>query len=153
VSRLESKVPPLVLVALFAAAMWLACRLLPGFTWTFPGRGPLALVLAVAGFAFAIAGVVAFRRAGTTVNPTTPGAASAMVTSGVYRVSRNPMYLGFLLLLGAWAVRLSHAVAFALLPAFVLTMNRLQIRPEERALAERFGPQAAAYFRSVRRWL
>jgi protein-S-isoprenylcysteine O-methyltransferase Ste14 len=143
----------LVLVAAFAAAMWLASGLLPGLAWTLPGQGLLALLLAIAGLAFAIAGVVAFRRAGTTVDPTRPGAASAMVTSGVYRISRNPMYLGFLLLLTAWAVRLSHPVAFAFLPAFALYMNRFQIRPEERALAERFGADAAGYFRSVRRWL
>ncbi|HEX5042142.1 MAG TPA: isoprenylcysteine carboxylmethyltransferase family protein [Candidatus Polarisedimenticolaceae bacterium] len=152
-SKLESKVPPMVVVAAFAATMWLSTGVLPGLVWNFPGRGPLAVSLALAGLAFATAGVVAFRRAGTTVNPTTPGAASAMVVSGVYRISRNPMYLGFLLLLAAWAVRLGHPIAFALLPAFALYMNRFQIRPEERALAEKFGDDALGYFRSVPRWL
>jgi protein-S-isoprenylcysteine O-methyltransferase Ste14 len=140
-------------VAAFAGAMWLGARLLPGYVWNFPGRGTVALALALAGFAVALAGVLAFRRAGTTVNPTTPAAASAMVRSGVYRISRNPMYLGFLLLLAAWAVRLSHPVAFALLPLFVLYLNRFQIRAEESVLLEKFGGEAEDYFRSVRRWL
>ena len=63
------------------------------------------------------------------------------------------MYLGFLLALTGWAVFLSHALAFALLPAFVLYMNRFQILPEERALASKFGHQFTDYSHSVRRWL
>ena len=152
-NKLESRFPPLVVVAAFAGAMWLGARLLPGYLWDFPGRGTVTLTLALAGLAVTLAGVLAFKRAGTTVNPTTPAAASALVRSGVYRISRNPMYLGFLLLLAAWATRLSHPIAFALLPLFVLYLNRFQIRPEERALVEKFGDEAEGYFRSVRRWL
>jgi protein-S-isoprenylcysteine O-methyltransferase Ste14 len=76
-----------------------------------------------------------------------------MVTSGVYGVSRNPMYVGFLLVLIGWAAFLSHALAFALLPLFVAYMNRFQIEPEERALSAKFGGQFQEYRRSVRRWV
>lgn len=76
-----------------------------------------------------------------------------MVTSGVYRVSRNPMYLGFLLALAWWVVFLSHLLAFALLPLFMWYMNRFQIVPEERALAAKFGSEFTEYSRAVRRWL
>ncbi len=101
----------------------------------------------------AVAGVREFRRASTTVNPLTPAAASAMVRSGIYRHTRNPMYLGMLLVLAGWAAWLASVAAVAVLPAFVLYMNRLQIEPEERALASLFGSDFEDYRRSVRRWL
>jgi protein-S-isoprenylcysteine O-methyltransferase Ste14 len=101
----------------------------------------------------AVAGVLEFRRARTTVNPTTPQAATSMVRSGIYRHTRNPMYLGMLLVLAGWAVWLASLAAVAVLPVFVLYLNRLQIEPEERALASRFGADFEEYRRSVRRWL
>jgi protein-S-isoprenylcysteine O-methyltransferase Ste14 len=76
-----------------------------------------------------------------------------MVTSGIYRLSRNPMYLGFLFGLTGWAIFLSHVLALALLPAFVAYMNRFQISSEEQALAARFGAEFVAYKDSVGRWL
>ena len=79
--------------------------------------------------------------------------ASNMVTSGIYRFSRNPMYLGFFLALAGWATYLSHLLAFALLPLFVLYINRFQILPEERALSDKFPQEYTAYKGSVRRWL
>ena len=76
-----------------------------------------------------------------------------MVTWGVYALSRNPMYLGGLIMLLGWAVFLSNALAFLLLPGYVLYINRFQIAPEERALTALFGQQYAAYQVRVRRWL
>jgi protein-S-isoprenylcysteine O-methyltransferase Ste14 len=109
--------------------------------------------LALAGALVALAGVVAFRRQETTVNPLTPSESSSLVASGIYRFSRNPMYLGFVLALLGWAAFLGNWVSALLLPAFVAYMSRFQIQPEERALAERFGPEFIAYSQSVRRWL
>lgn len=153
VAALELKVPPVALVLLFAAAMWLVSTSESSLALHIPWRTAVALVFAIAGIAISVAGVAAFRRAGTTVDPTRPGKASAMVVSGVYRWSRNPMYAGFLLALAGWAAFLSHALAFAFLPAFILYINRFQIIPEERMLAEKFGEQFTAYRGTVRRWL
>lgn len=111
------------------------------------------MLLAVAGGVVAGLGVVSFRRAQTTVNPLTPQAASSLVTTGIYRVSRNPMYLGMLLLLAAFAVFLANAAALIILPVFILYMNRFQITPEERALSSMFGPDFTAYTERVRRWM
>ena len=97
--------------------------------------------------------MVSFRRARTTVNPLQPTKASTLVATGIYRVSRNPMYLGFLVCLLGWAILLSNPIAFLLPPQFVLGMNRWQIVPEEQALALRFGPEFAAYKIRARRWL
>jgi len=133
--------------------MWLASAAVPALAFTLPGRLGIATALGAAGIGFAGAGVVAFRRAKTTVNPTKPGTASTVVTAGVYSFSRNPMYLGLLLALSGWAVFLNHALAFVFLPVFVLYMNRFQIGPEEKALLGVFGEEYAAYLKSVRRWL
>lgn len=150
---LELKVPPVAVVAVVAAGMWAVARAMPSLGAAFPGQGTLAAALGVAGIALGVAGIAAFRRAHTTVHPMTPGKASALVASGIYRRTRNPMYLGLLLLLAAWGVHLGHPLALAGLPAFVAYMNRFQIAPEERALREKFGADFAAYERSVRRWL
>jgi protein-S-isoprenylcysteine O-methyltransferase Ste14 len=75
------------------------------------------------------------------------------VTGGVFRWSRNPMYLGMLVALAGWAAYLANATAFLLLPAFVAYLNRFQIRPEEQALLARFGPPYSEYMATVRRWI
>lgn len=150
---LELKIPPVPLALLFGGAMWGASTQLPALAFALPGRTPVSLALACLGLGVIFAGIVAFRKAVTTLNPMRPGAASVLVTSGPYRFSRNPVYLGLLLALCGWAVHLSHAGGFLLLPVFVAYMNRYQIVPEERALSSRFGEDFAAYQRSVRRWL
>jgi len=153
VSALELKVPPVALVLIFAALMWLASAYVPSLAFRLPWRTVVAVAFVSAGIIIGLAGVVAFRKAGTTVNPTKPGATSAMVTSGVYRLSRNPMYVGLLFALTGLAVFLSHVLAFAFLPIFAAYMNRFQISPEERVLSAKFGSEFSAYKQSVRRWL
>jgi protein-S-isoprenylcysteine O-methyltransferase Ste14 len=111
-----------------------------------------ALLLAI-GCAFALGGVIAFKRARTTVNPLKPETTSAMVTDGVYRITRNPMYVGFLIMLIAWAVFLSSAWALLGPVMFVLYITRSQIVPEEKALLAIFGESFTSYQTRVRRWL
>ena len=150
---LELKVPPLVLGLLIAALMWLVTWALPTFGFTFPARILFSVIVAVAGVVMSGSGVVSFRRAKTTVNPMKPESSSSLVVSGIYRWTRNPMYLGFLLGLLGWAIFLSNALAFFFLPAFIVYMNRFQIEPEEKALTVLFAKQFAAYKSRVRRWL
>lgn len=150
---LELRFPPLLVLVAFAAAMVGGARLSPSLTAHFPGNIVLAAVLAAVGAIIALAGVVAFRKHATSVNPLTPDASSALVLTGVYRLSRNPMYLGFLIALLAGAVYLANAVAVLALPIFVGYMNRFQIKPEERALAAKFGPRYVQYLSAVRRWV
>jgi protein-S-isoprenylcysteine O-methyltransferase Ste14 len=150
--ELELKIPPVVLVVLFAIAMWLVAQWLPPMALPAWWGQVLAIVLAGAGMAVALAGVLAFRRADTTVDPRVPEQTSSLVIKGIYRYSRNPMYLGFLMLLTALACYLMNVAALAMLPLFVLYMNRLQIIPEERYLQEKFGAEYQVYSKQVRRW-
>ena len=150
---LELKVPPPAVALATAALMWLACRSAPGLAFVFSAGDLLASGLAAIGVIVAISGVVTFRRARTTLNPTKPEDSSSLVSWGIYKVTRNPMYLGLLLVLTAWAIFLSNWLAFLFLPVFVLYMDRFQIVPEEQALAALFAREFVAYQSSVRRWL
>lgn len=150
---LELKIPPVVVVIVFAAAMLGISWLMPTATFDLFGSRMAALGLALSGIATAMAGILAFRASKTTVDPRTPDAASTVVVGGIYRLSRNPMYLGFLAILAGWAVYLSNAIAALLLPVFVAYINAFQIKPEERILLTKFGPRFAEYMGSVRRWV
>ena len=152
-NALDLKVPPLVLVLVLAVAMWFAAIQLPSLAFTLPWRHGLAITVSGVAILFLLAGGYAFQKAKTTLNPTTPTATSSIVASGVYRVSRNPMYVGFLFVLTGWAIWLSHPLSFLFLPVFVAYMNRFQISPEERALSAKFGEEYDTYKQGVRRWL
>lgn len=151
--NLELKVPPVAVVGAFATAMWLVSMVSPACQVSLPSRHLPALVLMAAGAGVALSGVLSFARAMTTVNPLKPETATALVESGIFRITRNPMYLGLLVVLLGWAVFLANGMALLMVPGFVLYMNRFQIAPEERALLARFGNVFANYTRRVRRWL
>ncbi len=95
-------------------------------------------------------GLIAFRKSKTTVNPLTPENASSLVIAGIYRVTRNPMYLGMLLILSAWGLFLGKAITFLVLPVFVTFMNKLQIIPEEEALERLFSQVFLDYLSSYK---
>ncbi len=136
-----------------ALLMWFASSLVAPVIVPFGVRVGAALALVVIGLSISISGIVSFRRAKTTINPSKPSAASSLVTSGVYRYTRNPMYLGLSVTLMGWAVFLSNPLALLAVPLFMLYINRFQINPEERVLSSLFGAEYAAYTEKVRRWL
>ena len=150
---LELKVPPPLVALGLAIPMWLVSSLVQPPNVPSGFRVGVAFVLVLLGLSISIAGVVWFRRAKTTINPIKASAASSLVTSGVYRFTRNPMYLGLLLTLLAWAAFLSSLIAVLFLPVFVLYINRFQISPEERVLSSLFGAEYLEYKKTVRRWL
>lgn len=152
-SALELKIPPPAVGLVCGGLMWLASRMTLVAEFTVPGRKPLAVGVALTGLIVAALGVRMFRGAKTTLNPTKPGAASSLVAGGVFRFTRNPMYLGLLLMLLGWAIYLSNALPFLFIPVFIAYMNRFQIAPEERALTLIFGAQYASYRAGVRRWI
>ncbi|MBT9553679.1 MAG: isoprenylcysteine carboxylmethyltransferase family protein [Hydrogenophaga sp.] len=150
---LELKVPPPVVGLVVGVAMWFLAPLGPGLAVPDPARLWLALAVAAVGAGFDLTGLIAFVRRHTTVNPLRPTNTSALVTSGVYRITRNPMYLGMACLLTAWAVWLGALWPWLGPVAFVLYITRFQIQPEERVLTTLFGEAYTAYTRRVRRWL
>ena len=152
-ASLEVKIPPPAVAAATAVAMWGISRLAPLLQLPSALRLGTAAAILLVGVGFSAAGVLAFRRAQTTLNPTKPEQTSSLVTSGVYRATRNPMYVGLLCVLVAWAVFLSSGWALLGPVAFVFYIDRFQIEPEERALAKLFANEYADYRAKVRRWL
>ncbi len=149
--------PPLPLMLLAALGMWMIAAIdLPGARLldTVPvQRLPLVATMALAGLFFISAAAISFRLAKTTLDPRDPSRTSALVSSGIFRYSRNPIYVGFVLWLVAWAIYLGDIYAFAPILLFVFSIDRRQIVREEAHLREFFGQSYIDYSQRVRRWL
>jgi protein-S-isoprenylcysteine O-methyltransferase Ste14 len=135
------------------ALAWGIAYLTPEFIYLFAARIPLTVMLMLVGVSLALSGVFTFREAKTTLNPHTPEASTQMVNSGPFRFTRNPMYLGLVLLLLGVCVYLANPLTLIAVAALVTYLTRFQVLPEERRLLERFGEQYACYARTVRRWI
>lgn len=141
--------PPILYVVAGALAYgleraWPLALAYDGLKW--PG-----VVIALAGFALAVAGAGYFRTIGTPVNPT--GSAKRLATGGIYKVTRNPMYLGGVILFTGLALAFRSGWLLALVPAIALGLQKLAIEPEEAYLRRRFRADYAAYCAKVRRWI
>ena len=150
---LELKVPPPLVAVLIGFAMWKGSLVLPSVDLPHLTHVLLTAAVAIAAASFDIAGMISFRRARTSINPMKPDAASALVTSGIYQITRNPMYVGLALWLVAWAIYLSSPGTLIGPVLLFLYIDRMQIRPEERVLAAKFGAEYHEYANKVRRWL
>jgi protein-S-isoprenylcysteine O-methyltransferase Ste14 len=150
---LEHKIPPPVIGAFVAWLMWLIAPFGPALEVPVGTRYAIGAALVAVGLAFDLSGLLAFRAQRTTVNPLAPQKASALVTGGVYRITRNPMYVGMGFLLCAWVVYLSALLPLLGPVLFVLYITRFQILPEERVLQRLFGEGYTQYMGRVRRWL
>ncbi len=145
--------PPLVALIIMFPMWWLG----PFFQWAhfeIAYTEWVALLIAGSAISISMAGFIAFRNNQTTVNPLAPETASTLVVESVYGFTRNPMYLGLLLLILSWGLFLSNWFIMVLPPViFVIYMNFFQIRYEEEALEILFGEGYENYKRKVRRWL
>ncbi|GAA3534006.1 isoprenylcysteine carboxylmethyltransferase family protein [Zobellella aerophila] len=150
---LDLLIPPPLVVALFGLMMWVCAQELGGGRFTLVWPDLVIGLLLGSGLLLIGSAAGALLRARTTVNPLRPGNTSTLVVTGVFRWSRNPIYLGDLLLLLAWVLWLGQLANLLLLAGYVGYMNRFQILPEERILAQRFGEAYRAYCAKVRRWL
>lgn len=152
-NKLETKVPPPLVAVLCALALWGVAAVWPmaGATGSAQLAGAAGLFLI--GMAIDLAALWPFLRARTTVHPMRPERTTALVTTGLYRVSRNPMYVGQALALAGFAVWMGHPAGIAAVAAFVAYITRFQIMPEERVLAAKFPQEFAVWRASVRRWL
>lgn len=146
------KLPPVVVVFIFGAAMFLLATFLPVGFFNFFGRTVLVKILLVVLVLILSASTYKFFKAKTTVNPKDLDKTSALVTSGVYAYTRNPMYLAMLLLLIAWGLYLGNAFNTLLAAGFVSYINAYQIKPEEEILTVKFGKEFTMYTKKVRRW-
>lgn len=146
------KIPPALIFLLFGAIMFLLSKFLTIGSFDFFGRKYLTLTLLTGAVFISVVSLFQFYRAKTTVDPMAPAKASKLVTRGMYKFSRNPMYLAMLLLLLALGLKLGNAFNTVTAALFVAYMNRFQIGPEEEALTKMFGKEYQQYCVRVRRW-
>ncbi len=133
--------------------MWLLASWLPVISFDLPVQTLVGGLIALVGGFIDLAGVITFMRARTSVNPLRPDKTSAIVTAGIYGITRNPMYVGLVFVLSGWFVYLGALSAIVGPIGFVLYIHRFQILPEERVLTAKFGNEYRTYMARVRRWL
>ena len=151
--KLDNKVPPPAVALIIAAMMWHLSAYEPALSLSAEMSEILILFLVIVGVSFDVCGLLAFRQLKTTINPMSPNKTSTLVTGGIYRLSRNPMYVGLFLFLMAWAIQLSMLWPFIGPVLFVIYITRFQITPEERVMESKFGDEYSIYKNKVRRWL
>ena len=150
---MNTRLPPPLVLLIAAALVWLIDRSLPALRVSIPGLDVAAGVLATVSVTLMGVAALGFAARHTTIDPIHPERASHLIVGGAYARSRNPIYLGDALLLVAWTLWLGNPAGLIMTPVFVAFITRFQIRPEERALATKFGERYRAYCRDVRRWL
>lgn len=146
------KIPPALVTVITALLMYLVARFLPFGDFNFTGRFYVLWTLFGVGMFLGTVSLIQFFTAKTSIDPRDPQKASELVVIGIYKISRNPMYLSLLLLLLAWGLYLPNAFNFLVLVFFVAYMNKFQILPEEQALSIKFGEAYKQYVKNVRRW-
>ena len=153
--RLELCVPPVLVQLLCAMMMWISSRFLSNLTLVSHSNYPVVIfvVLLIIGNCLVFSAIFSILRAGTTINPFRPELSTRLVHTGVFRYSRNPIYLGLALMLLGWGIYLLNIVALLFVFVFVWYINYFQIIPEEKILLRLFGDQFKHYQLHVRRWL
>ncbi len=149
---MELKIPPVLIAAIFGVLIYVLATFLPFGHFEFFGRYALMIFLGTLGCLITVISIFQFIKSKTTVDPAKPGKASNLVTGGIYKYSRNPMYLSMLLWLIVWVLSLGNAFNALFLAGFVKYMTKFQIIPEEDALKKTFGKEYTRYCTSVRRW-
>ena len=150
---LELKIPPPIYALSIALLMWSLNKYIPithfiDSPWNKVGLG----IIIIAGI-FDLWSLFLFFKKRTTFNPMKPETTTGLVSTGLYKISRNPMYVGMLIMLFGFAVWLGSVTPFLVLPLFYFVITAMQIKPEERFLFEKFGAEYQTYKDSVRRWL
>jgi len=146
------KIPPLFVAFITCLLMYFLAFFLPFGSFDFTGKNYMMYFLLGLGGLVEGISLLQFFLKKTSINPIAPENASALVVTGLYNFTRNPMYLGLLLLLLAWGLYLNNAFTILIVAGFVSYMNRFQIKPEEEALEKLFGATYRNYMIKVRRW-
>ena len=153
ISMLECKVPPLAYVFFFSIIAYLLSRFWPLYLVHQPIFKILGCTLCCVGIAVMVTSAVQFRIRRTTLSPISPIHASVFVSNGLFRITRNPMYLGMALMMMGGVFVLGALSGGIVVALFMWLITKFQIEPEERALAARFGESYLQYKKTVRRWL
>tara|TARA_B100001146_G_scaffold129934_1_gene114076 strand:+ start:834 stop:1283 length:450 start_codon:yes stop_codon:yes gene_type:complete len=148
---LKTKIPPPIIAIAFIVILYISSLWMDRFI--FEGQSIFSLFIFILGLGCVLSASTQFRRINTTVNPLHPESASYLVVDGIFKFTRNPMYVGLCAAILAFGIYVGTWFVFILLPLFVISINYLQIVPEEVALQKLFGDEYVSYCNSVRRWI
>ena len=148
---LKNKIPPPIVTLVFAALIYFSSEWSPSIV--FLGQNLISLFLMMLGFLVLLIAISAFIKLKTTINPLKPEAATSLITTGIFKLSRNPMYLGMLLLIISLWIKTGDVLGFILVAGFIAYLNYFQIFPEEQAMKRLFSDKYKTYCQQVRRWL
>ncbi len=143
--------PPLQLL-ITLGVMYLIYIATPAIRFYFPGQNKLSILVALLGSGIMGLAIGRFFKVGTTTNPHHPEQASQLVVTGIFNYSRNPMYLGMLIILLAGLIRFGNPINIIPIIGFFMTITQWQIKPEEEILTQKFGDEYKSYCQRVRRW-
>ncbi|MBP6218181.1 MAG: isoprenylcysteine carboxylmethyltransferase family protein [Oligoflexales bacterium] len=147
------RLPPVLQTLLAAGFMYVLARRVPVIENLNSYLVIVSFVLWFIASVLISSSIFSFLKKGTTVNPMSLHETQSLVVSGLYRYTRNPMYLGFLILLVSFAFFLNALSPFLVIPLFVFCIQKTQIELEEVFLAEKFGESYLQYKQKVKRWL
>lgn len=150
---LKLLIPPPAWLLLFGASMWAVDRNFPILEWVAEPWNRIGLVLIGVAFLIDLTSLITFFKKHTTPNPFQPRKTQTLVTTGTYSFTRNPMYLGMVIILMGWGIYLGSLAPFLLIPPFVWILTVMQIIPEEDILEDKFGREYLDYKARVRRWI
>ena len=148
---MKKRIPPPLIAMLCVLIIFLSKSIFPSFVFSY--KLQLGFFVSTIGFLLLIVSIKSFIDNKTTINPLNLKKSTYLVTSGVFRFSRNPMYLGMLLFLLGTAIILNIIGGLIISILFIFYMNFFQIIPEEKALENLFGKNYRNYRKTVRRWI
>ena len=148
---METKIPPPIVTLIFGLAIYLSRTIFPEIEIQYSSFFGIFLLLL--GFFILISAVKLFRNDKTTVNPLSPEQATKLVTNGIFKLSRNPMYLGMAVILASVAVFFNIIGGIISMALFCLYITKFQIIPEEKAMKELFAQDFEQYMQATRRWI
>ena len=149
--RLKTKVPPPIITLMFIFINYSLTYL--DAPLEIPLGNFVSLFLLIAGFLIIMRAGILFARSKTIISPLEPYKSTFFVSNDIYKYTRNPMYLGLLIIYLSTIILFQNFLGFLLIPAFILYINYFQIIPEENALKDLFGPEYDLYLDKVRRWI
>ena len=151
IMNIKTKIPPPLIALTFGFLMNYTKNIFPKIN--IRNEIIFGSFMIIIGLVIILSAIILFKKYQTTITPLNPSNATKLITDGIYKFSRNPMYLGLLLVLLGISIIINLTGGFFLIPLFILYLNLFQIIPEENAMVDLFKDEFLEYKENVRRWI
>ena len=145
------KIPPPLIVLVLIVSIYFSSKKIDLIN--IPLQMEISILILSAGILIFVNPVLQFIKSKTTVNPIQFEEVNKLVTSGIFKYSRNPMYLGMLMIVLSTSIFYLNIYSILTPLLFILWINKFQIKREEEFLIEKFGDEYLSYKKKTRRWI